>query len=228
MNKINKFPSNVLVVGVAGPSGSGKDLIGDYAKELGFYKLHLAQRLKEACKIIFNQTDDEVYSEIGKAKENDYWGMTNRKILQLFGSDAMHPIFGPDIWCRALHITLDMLISRGVTKFVICDVRFPHEVIYFKEHFGGNFIYVQRPGITNLLTNEEQNHASETSLKDVVNQFGHSMWSIMNTGSKTQLRKATMDGLLHIIGSNEEVIQGELQAFEDFQNSQVPAAVSNS
>src|SRR5579863_3132559 len=53
-----------VIIGITGRKRSGKDTVGNYLVEhYGFVKVSFADTLKEACKIIFGFSDEQVYGD---------------------------------------------------------------------------------------------------------------------------------------------------------------------
>jgi len=206
--KWNKYPYYInpqafTVIGIAGEAESGKGEIAELAKYgYDFSEEAFADAPKEAAKIIFDLSDEAVYTTKGKAKFNDYWGMTNRKLLQLFPSDAMKPVFGRDIWVRRLHLSLFNLYTHTeVRRVVISDLRFPEEVEYIVHELGGDIIFVHRPQHSTSLTADEQMHENEVSLRidNISAMTNNKAYIVMNNGSLEEMRGVAANALTQII-----------------------------
>jgi hypothetical protein len=167
------LPEEIVVVGVMGKAGSGKDEFANVLKDnLGFYKIPMAQRLKAAACAVFDLAPDDVDTPEGKARMNDYWGMTNRQLLQTMGTEAMQPIFGKDVWVKGAIRTMLFLHTQGAKKFVMPDIRFAHELAFISA-VGGKVVYIERENLESKLTETEQAHASEPNdIVDLIQRAG--------------------------------------------------------
>lgn len=144
------------VVLISGKAGHGKDtLAGLLKQELEqngntVAVSHYADLLKFICKQFF-----------GWNGEKDEAG---RKLLQRIGTDTIRAQ-DPDFWVRTLAEILSLL--KGFFDYVIIpDTRFPNEITYIKSRFDAVHIRVYRQEYESLLTEEQQNHPSETALDD--------------------------------------------------------------
>lgn len=197
-------PRAIKVIGVIGYAESGKDTFASIAKHsYGFTHLSFAYPMKQFMENAFGLTQYEVNHTQGKTAENSYWGMTNRKLLQLFGTEAMQPIFGKTVWCKCLQKDMHLKLNHGLQdKFVISDVRFPHEVEYILRELGGILVHVVRDG-NNKLFSSERTHASEQT-KSAVNmapEFVHSpkVYVIRNVGTLDEYKRSCSNLMLDIL-----------------------------
>jgi hypothetical protein len=135
--------NNFILIGVTGRKFSGKDTIGDYlVKHHGFIRLAYADTLKEALKIVFSFTDEQLYGE-KKETVDEYWSHTPRELLQSIGTELfrdelpkLRKNMTSDIWIKAVNRRMIDLRKRGYNRFVVTDVRFPNEVDYIKNSSG--------------------------------------------------------------------------------------------
>jgi hypothetical protein len=174
---------------------SGKDTIADFLKQkFGMKKVALASHLKSAVSSMFGFDESQIHGN-NKDFVDPRWGIAPRRAMQYIGTDVMqfhahHHLFTPSNRCfpfrrfwvqRLLH---DMA-SEPLTSFVICDVRFPHEVETLKEQLGDRFrtIGIKRAVAAgslgsvgsfdgeeheaNTSVHREKNHSSETELEQI-------------------------------------------------------------
>lgn len=162
-DKYNFISDDGCVIGLAGKKHSGKDTVGEYlVKEHGFVRVAFADTVKEACKIIFGFTDEQVYGDL-KETVDDYWNITPRKILQTVGTDLFRielpnkcPNISNDIWIKSVDKQIKNLLEKGQKKIVITDVRFQNEFDYIKQNNG--FVWkITRPSITNKDKHKSEN-----------------------------------------------------------------------
>lgn len=203
MSQINRVPyyvnpEEIKVIGIIGKAGAGKSVISKIAEiDFGYQTLSFAYNLKKAAKTIFDLHNFDVATHNGKQMYNEYWEMTHRRMLQLLGSDALKPIFGPDIWCKSAHTMLHRGVANNTRKkFIFDDVRFFKEAEYIHNELGGTFIFVERPNITSSLTEEEQQHVSETEITlERLTEVGFPVSYIKNNQTLLNLRTTAFDVL---------------------------------
>jgi hypothetical protein len=149
------------VVAICGFKRSGKDTIANYlSSHYGFVHVKIAEPLKDAVKILFNLSDDQVE---GGDKEliDSRWGVTPRQIMQFFGTEIMQyeinrlvPNMNRNFWIMSLlHKHRD---SNGI---VISDVRFHHEVDSIKRSFDQNAFIIKVTN--NKVDTSSDQHISE-------------------------------------------------------------------
>ena len=147
------------VVGISGRMKSGKDFTANYISELflndlkryniegAVYIESFANPLKNMLINTFGFKHDDFYTQEGKAKYNELWGMTHREILQRTGTDAIRNNLHPDAWGFAMKNRLAEIKKKEGNKHILVlipDVRFVSECKVIKE-MNGNIIYIDRP-----------------------------------------------------------------------------------
>jgi hypothetical protein len=142
------------IVGITGMAGSGKDTLGDI---LGGEHLSFAEPLKRVCSYVFDIPYDELNTQEGKARvhENGF-GFTNRRILQLVGTDAFRNLVDSEVWVAKFR--------REAEEFeyvVVTDLRFDNEAEIIKS-MGGVIISITRDN--NPI--EVEDHSSEVGVSD--------------------------------------------------------------
>lgn len=159
--------SNVLVIGVHGPAGSGKDDFGSFIEEYFQSKgrdvksASLADPIKNICAYIFGGTPDTYYTQEGKADVLDTtYGLTIRSIMQKVGTDSFRKHISDQIWIDVFQRqVLDKAPSLSVV--IIPDIRQDNEFELVKAN-GGIVI-----GICPLFPDYKQiaqsNHETEQS-----------------------------------------------------------------
>lgn len=129
---------------------------------------HYADLLKYICKSYFNWD--------GNKDE------TGRTILQKVGTDVVR-VKQPDFWIDFI-IQLLTLFPDEWDYVIIPDTRFPNEVHKWKTTpFESIHIRVQRPNFKSPLSQEQQQHLSETALDNEDPDF----W-LINSGTIESLR----------------------------------------
>ena len=149
------------LIGLAGKAGTGKDTVADYLWEKeGAIKIAFADALRAAACSIFglgqcNFTDREL-----KEAENDYWGMSPRRMLQLLGTEATKPVFGEHIWLKRWFLSYSAV--RDTDHVVVPDVRFDVEAGAIRR-LGGTIVHIVRPGVG--LSGDSATHVSEAGIE---------------------------------------------------------------
>lgn len=155
-----------MIIGICGHMRSGKDTVASiFEYSYGFEHRSFAKPLKDACKIIFDWSDEHVNGSL-KDKIDDRWGISPRMVLQLLGTE-----FGQKMLCDASEKfkkkvgrrlwVLRCLDGQHKNNIVISDVRFLHEAETIRK-YKGKIIKIIRNGAGVLST-----HASETELEKI-------------------------------------------------------------
>lgn len=155
-------------VGFTGKMMSGKDTCASYLTNVILKwkgpnyiinKFAFADSLKDICMNYLGLSKHECYDQEGKEAFNEFWGMTNREILQRVGTEAMRNGFHPDVWAKITELKIKESVDNG-EFFIVTDVRFPNEAETIRKH-GGIIVEVIRPDIG---FNGIESHASEQRL----------------------------------------------------------------
>ena len=157
-----------LVIGFAGSARSGKDTATEYlCKRYRCLHYSFAKPIKEACKIMFQLTDEQ---EKNKEEIIEPWGYSPRKMYQHIGTDIGRSL-DPNIWVKNAEIFRKKNIGHTV---VISDVRFTNEAFWIRNK-GGVVIRIHRPNKKQI---KESSHASEHGMK-----VGDYDFTIVNDGT---------------------------------------------
>jgi len=157
------------IYGFSGKQGVGKGYVADKFLELLPSKptvfINFADQLKiETC------IKKELTFERTFVKKDD----ESRRIMQLCGTEYGRDKFGEDIWIKYIDLWITLHQSRGITRFIITDVRFPNEVEYIRNK-GGKVFRILAPIRNKLAIKKEtegdiekmyqiSHHISETCL----------------------------------------------------------------
>lgn len=155
--------SKPLIIGVGHKKRVGKDSVARrLVDKWGFHRFSFADPLKEAARLIFHFTDEQLYGE-KKEVIDPRWDKTPREIMQKLGSEGLRDAIDPDVWIKSLRIKIDVLSTQvhGQLRVVIPDVRFPNEADAILS-WGGVLWKVNRV----LPPDQFSNHPSETALDD--------------------------------------------------------------
>lgn len=178
----------MLLIGIGFNKQVGKDTTADYlVKKYNFKKESFADPLKEACKIIFGFTDEQVHGSL-KEVEDDYWKVTPRFALQKVGTECFRNNYDKNIWVKSLE---KKIVSNKHSRIVVQDIRFMNELYMIKKH-NGYLINVKRDNLE--VKGGIIGHASEEELKD----FHGWDFTIYNNGTYEELYKKIDNLILHL------------------------------
>lgn len=147
-----------MIIGITGKMQNGKDTLGKIIKQNypEYEIIHFADALKQICVNYLGLTDYQVNTGWGKKEFNEFWGMTNRQILQKVGTDAMRNGFCEDVWCKVMSLRL-----KEDKNYIVPDVRFDDQAKMLLDK-GGIIIKINRESVNN--TNE--NHKSQKGISE--------------------------------------------------------------
>ena len=130
---------------------------------------NFADPLKEACRVIFDFDDEQLY---GNNKEivDERWKTTPRDLFQFIGTDVFReflpthlPWLKNKFWLHRLEIEYNKLKTKygDQVNVVVSDIRFNNEAEFVKG-LGGSIVKVYRPAIVS-----NSSHKAETTVKDI-------------------------------------------------------------
>jgi hypothetical protein len=138
---ILNMPISILV-GIAGPAGSGKSTISNMFKEHAGYKvLAFAHPLKQAL-IKMTGLDRKWFYDI-KYKEREIPGLpgiTPRIMMQKFGTEYAREMIAPDFWLWRMNQSISKYSNESI---IIEDVRFHNEAAFIRNN-GGLVLHINR------------------------------------------------------------------------------------
>jgi hypothetical protein len=186
------------LIGVIGKKQSGKDTIAQHLiDEYGFTRYAFADPIKDACIAAFGFTKEQCW---GNQKEvvDPRWGVTPRKIFQIFGTELFQyelpkhvaelADIGRTFWAYRFALWYEeQLAANPEMQVVITDVRFPFEADLIKS-LGGTVIKVTRP---NQVYNDM--HASEVEMDAIPYDY-----LIDNRGTIDDLHKTVDEVFNHL------------------------------
>lgn len=182
----NLVKGEKTIVLISGKMRSGKDTIANILKDRLVSKNTnpVIMHFSDAMKFILSKTLDIPYDNLNTLKNNNaeinikgkltddvtmnvYTNM--RRILQMFGTDAMQEVFGKDIWESLMQRKIENDKEHNI--FIIPDFRFKHE--YFKNPYKNwyttdltNFITIRVNSALEDSERHENKHISENDLDD--------------------------------------------------------------
>lgn len=174
----------MILIGISGKKGSGKDLLASYLKsKYGFVNIPFAKELKSAVRRDFNLTLEHtdgllkeskteyisniVHAVNGMVIRTDYW--TPREIMIAYGQFFRQ--FDKDYWVKKTFNKIQeirMFHNYGSdARVTISDVRFKNEADYIKSQ-DGILVRLERKPELNVYK-DVSNDISETDLDDYKN-----------------------------------------------------------
>jgi hypothetical protein len=189
----------MIILGLAGKKGSGKDTLADFlVQEYDFEKMAAAAPLKQSAAALFGipaehfeQTKNDPNATVTMRYEYSdrsfYVKLTHREYLQRYGTEAHRdiPDFGTEVWTDMLN----RKFRDPEGRYVVTDSRFTNECLNLQAR-GGRIVYIDRPA-----ADSEDAHISEAE-PDV------EMYRIQNDGSLADLYEAG-HALMRVIESDE-------------------------
>lgn len=147
----------MVLIGITGRKQVGKDTVAKYlCRRHGFVKYAFAQPLKEACRLLFLLSDEQLNDSVWKETVDTRWGKTPRQIMQMVGTDIFRDHVDQEFWTRHFQMWLDQQTDENI---IVSDVRFQNEADVIKRN-GGYIMEVRRPH----LHPSQDHHASETQV----------------------------------------------------------------
>lgn len=176
----------MLLIGLSGKRGSGKDTAVDYLKErYGFQRMAFADNVRRACQAVFFMTDEQLN---GRLKETPdlYWDMTPRYAMQHLATEGMRHVFGDNVWIKSMFRD----DTWSMIDTAISDVRFLSEIEAVKAR-GGKIVrllrnpYPHERTLFQRLTGRNRLHQSEREL----DRYEDWDFTIDNRGSIADLHR---------------------------------------
>jgi hypothetical protein len=160
------------IVLINGKKRSGKDFFAKLLRNELVDKGHdaevvsFAEPMKKIISTIFGcgvldleqyKNNPDSYKITVTEDKNHILSTDFRKVLQLFGTEGMKPIFGTDVWVQLLINAADELESKGVEYVIVPDFRF------LIENVGDYTVKVHNDEVESACTD---GHSSENELND--------------------------------------------------------------
>lgn len=158
---MNRY-DDIRLVGLTGAAGCGKDTLAGLMESGVWTRVAFADALKDLCIEFLGLSHADVYTQEGKMRRNEFWGMTNREILQRVGTEAMRNGFDKDVWVKMAELKIRRFLSEG-RKVMVTDCRFDNEA-QMVLRLGGLVYEIRRNGNESNLSESEQRHASEQGI----------------------------------------------------------------
>lgn len=173
------------VIGITGQKQSGKDTLAKEIKRKrsNYLQYAFAQPLKEAAKMMFGWTDEEL--EFNKESTDSFWGISPRQVLQYLGTEVgrkgfpstfkhFNDVTGENIWINRFQRFLSntetpILLDSNAPNVVVSDIRFLNELNAVKNLNEYDDYFAVVVGIHRTGYNGD-NHASETEIPKCIEQ----------------------------------------------------------
>lgn len=157
-----------MLIGLIGNKRVGKDTFANYLVDnYNFEKKSFGEPLKEACKIIFDFTDEQIETDL-KEKIDERWNISPRKVFQILGTEIFRDYlpnninefknFKDEFWIIRFKKWYENNKDKNI---IITDVRFINESENLKI-LGAKLIK-----INNLNIKYIDEHKSETENKEI-------------------------------------------------------------
>lgn len=184
-----------MLIGILGCKFSGKDTTADYlVKRYNFKKIAFADPLKDACRILFNFDEDQLF---GNKKEiiDSRWDISPRIAFQYIGTDIFRnkisdimPNIGNNFWVNLAIDNYKKIQKTNIEQnVVISDVRFQNEINAIRDN-GGIIIKIVRPSLqpNDMHASENITELSgdyeiynEGSLENLYDKIDELLWYLM-------------------------------------------------
>lgn len=169
-----------MLIGVAGPKGSGKDTFAERFKlYVPCVSRAFAEPLKQVCKKLFLLSNRQLYDTEAKETVDARWGLSPRQMFQQVGTDYVRRQIDPNFWLK--HFELWYAQQPPGTNVIVPDVRFQNEVDLI-HRLGGKVVYIYRP----FCQNSGDLHESEVSATELEGID----YTVDNCGSLSQFYQA--------------------------------------
>ena len=164
-----------IVIGITGKLGSGKDYIANNViipviEKFNYRYLQCA--FADQIKVNVMTKSGVSYNDVYEEKTHE-----SRMLLQQEGTEVGRTS-DPNIWVNYLSNWIHVNYKRGISVFVVCDVRFKNEYDFVKNADAGIMLKVVAPnrnhhrllkesGADPILYKKIDNHRSECDLDDL-------------------------------------------------------------
>lgn len=177
----------MIIIGIAGPAGVGKDTLADILVEChGYKKRAFADPLKDMLRAGFGMTEEELTT--GKELRFRNSVATVREMMQTLGTEWAQKVLGQHVWVDVMDTYIK---TNSPELLVIPDVRFMHEarwlrrrgacIVHMRGRGGIGKSHVSEQGIVpklwerfvdNSLEGEHHLHREAIAILDEIDERG--------------------------------------------------------
>jgi dephospho-CoA kinase len=173
-----------MLIGISGKIGSGKSVICNEFKNVGFIEDNFANSLKQIGEIIGFEHYQLYGTQEQKLEINNKWNISGREFMQKFGTELCRNYLkqiipnmkidnNNSIWVQIIKNKIDNEYKNK--NVIIGDCRFLDEFKMIKDN-GGIIIKIIREKINDnksndiydYIINHEKNHSSETTIDNII------------------------------------------------------------
>lgn len=127
------------LIGLTGPTGSGKDTVADHLAGVhGFVRLALADPIRHGLQAML-KLPDEVFSGRDLKELPVTWiGRSPRQLMQTLGTEWGRRHIDDDIWMRVADRRIKTILQGWphVSGIVVTDIRFANEAAWLRRSGG--------------------------------------------------------------------------------------------
>lgn len=149
----------MILVGIAGRAGAGKDTVGDILiRDYGFAATHFAFRLKQMISDLLGEGIERWADRDWRETVHPRSGQTPRYMAQTLGTEWGRETISSTLW---IDDTFRRLDGGKLPRVAITDLRFENEASHIRAR-GGRVIHVKRPDGQEMISTAD--HPSERGI----------------------------------------------------------------
>lgn len=204
----------MIIIGITGKAGSGKDTVGEILKEKhDFATTSFAWPIKKMVTGLFGFDVDKWDDREWRETEQEVWGCTPRHLAQTLGTEWGRQRISDTLW---LDLALKRIEEEEFPFVAITDVRFHNEADRLREYSYGHIIHVHRADLGAESGDKiNRRHASEQGIGNPNTNDFH----INNFGTIEDLEEQVTQVLERILELQQEDM--ERAADEAIANAEV-------
>lgn len=189
----------MILVGITGRAGSGKDTVGDILREkYTFATVALARPIQKIVCNLLGYGPEKWADREWREAENELYGCSPRRMAQTLGTEWGRNAIKPTLW---LDLALHSLSDEDFEFVAFTDVRFANEANYIRQA-GGHVIHVHRADLDAAPT-VHRSHASEQGVGTPATQDFH----VNNFGTFEQLEEQVSQVVARILELQQDALE---------------------
>lgn len=177
----------MVLIGIAGQKGVGKDTVADFlVAHYGFHKHAFADPIKEAVVTLFQLDPMQMLGD-NKEKIDPRHNLSPRQMMQIVGTDMFRNMVSQDFWTNHFK---RWYLERESDNIVVSDVRFQNEVDTIRA-LGGRVIRIKRhvESAGEIRHTLQDSHPSETGVAALTGMSK----TLVNDGSIEDLHQKVIE-----------------------------------